>query len=406
MKNASLWQRMLFACLLLSLSVSAQATEVSPALDQLIQSFLQEHPAAQAARADLQRAEAEARATGQPLYNPEIELEYEDATDVTKTVGLVQTVDWAGKRRARDTASQDSVRAAQAAFATARQDMLGELLAELSGVVTGSEAARLAQHRVELLNEFLQLAKRRFAAGDVGQTDVDLAHLSVSEARMQAASITADASATEARLAALVQTPAGGWPVLPVLPEQIAAFNAEELLQQHPALRQSKAEAEAAKATVAIARRDRRPDPTIGVRGGKEDNDTLIGVSVSIPLFIRNTFRAELDASNADAIRAEQAYYNIKRRANGALQSAAQRYRLTRAALLDWEQTGRSSLQGRVDLLKRLWETGEISTTDYLVQLQQTLNTQASAVELESSAWNAWIAWLETSGQTENWLGL
>ncbi len=406
MQNLSTWRRTLVICLLLVPSLPAGAAGSSPALKQLVRSFLAEHPAAQAARADLQRAEAEARATGQPLYNPEIEFEYEDATDITKTVGLVQTFDWAGKRRARDTASQDSIRAAQAALAANRQQMLGELLAELSGVSTSAEAARLARRRVQLLDDFLRLAEQRYAAGDVGQTDVDLAQLAVSEARMQAAAITADAMATEARLAALVQTPPQGWPALPELPKDIASFNADELLQQHPSLRQSQAEAAAARATVNIARRDRRPDPTVGIRGGEEDDDGLIGVTVSIPLFVRNTFRAELDAANADAMRAEQAYNNSRRRANSTLQASAQRYRLTRAALTYWEQSGKSSLQGRVDLLKRLWETGEISATEYLVQLQQTLNTQASAVELQGSAWSAWIAWLEASGQTEHWLGL
>jgi len=406
MQKLTVWQRLLFACLLSGLCVSTQAAGVSPALKRLVQSFLQEHPAAQAARADLQRAEAEARATGQPLYNPAIEIDYEDATDITKTVGLVQTLDWAGKRRARDTAGKDSLRAAQAALAATRQQMLDELLTELSGTVINSEAARLARHRVQLLDDFLRLAQRRYAAGDVGQTDVDLAQLASSEARMQAAAISADAAATEARLAALVQIPASGWPALPALPDGVASFNADELLQQHPALRRSQAEAAAARATVAIARRDRRPDPTLGVRGGKEDDDGLVGLTISIPLFVRNTFRAELDAASADATRAEQAYYNIRRRAGGALQAAAQRYRLTRTALDYWEQTGQSSLKDRVELLKRLWETGEISTTDYLVQLQQTLNTQASAVTLHGSAWSAWIAWLEASGTTENWLGL
>ncbi|MFQ5644153.1 MAG: TolC family protein [Thiogranum sp.] len=406
MQNLSIWRRAFIVCLLLAPALPAGAAGSSPALKQLARTFLEQHPAAQAARAGLERAEAEARATGQPLYNPEIEVEYEDATDVTKTIGLVQTFDWAGKRRARDTASQDSIRAAQAALAATRQEMLGELLTELSGVVSSSAAARLAQHRVELLDEFRRLAERRYAAGDVGQTDVDLAQLAVSEARMQAAAIMAEASATEARLAALTQMPAQGWPVLPELPENIASFNADDLLQQHPALRQSQAEAAAARATIDIARRDRRPDPTIGVRGGEEDDDGLIGVTVSIPLFVRNTFRAELDAANADATRAEQAYNNIHRRANSALQASAQRYRLTRAALTYWEKTGKSSLRGRVDLLKRLWEIGEISTTDYLVQLQQTLDTQASAVELQGAAWSAWVAWLQASGQTERWLGL
>jgi cobalt-zinc-cadmium efflux system outer membrane protein len=406
MPNLFKWRPWLSGCLLSAVAAGANASDISPALKQLAQNFLVQHPAAQAARADLERAEAEARATAQPLYNPEVEVEYEDATDVTKTVGLVQTFDWAGKRRARDTAGRDSLRAAQAALAAARQAMLGELLGELSSTVTASETARLSQNRVALLDEFLRLAERRYAAGDVGQTDVDLARLALSESRMQAASMMAEATATDARLAALVQPPVAGWPVLPVLPADLETFNTEELLKQHPVLRQSEAEASTAKASVTIAQRERRPDPTLGVRGGQEDDDTLIGVTVSIPLFVRNTFRAELDAANADAIRAEQVYYNRLRRAKGELQAAAQRYRLTRSALSDWVRIGQRSLEGRVELLKRLWETGEISTTDYLVQLQQTLDTQASAVELRGSAWAAWVAWLQTSGQTEQWLGL
>ncbi|TCK17866.1 cobalt-zinc-cadmium efflux system outer membrane protein [Thiogranum longum] len=406
MRKLLVWQSGLAGCLLLGLVTSVNASGVSPALKQLVQDFLTQHPAAQAARADLQRAEAEARATGQPLYNPEIEVEYEDAADITKTVGLVQSFDWSGKQPARDRAGHESMRAAQAALAAKRQAMLGELLSELSGVLISSEAARLSQERVKLLGEFLRLSKRRYAAGDVGQTDVDLARLALSEARMQAASTTADAMSTEARLAALVQTPPSGWPALPLLPTELPAFNADKLLQQHPALRQLEAEAAAARASIAIARRDRRPDPTIGVRGGKEDDDTLLGITVSIPLFVRNTFRAELDAANADAVRAEQFYYNRLLRAKGRLQGAAQRYSVTRAALNYWEKSGQPSLKGRIDLLKRLWESGEIGTTEYLIQLQQTLDTQASAIKLQGAVWTAWIDWLIASGRTTHWLGL
>ena len=406
MKNILKWRPWLAGCLLSVAAASVHASDISPALKQLVQGFLAQHPAAQAARADLERAEAEARATAQPLYNPEIELEYEDATDVTRTVGLAQTLDWSGKRRARDTASRDTIRAAQATLETTQQTLLGELLSGLSGIKISNQAARLARQRVHLLDEFLKLAERRFSAGDVGQTDVDLARLALSEARMQAASINAEAAAAESSLATLVQQPAGGWPVLPLLPADVAAFKSDDILQQHPALRQAQAEASAARARVSVAERDRRPDPTLGLRGGKESEDTLVGVTVSIPLFIRNSFRAEVEAASADAMRAEQVYYNRLRRAKGELQSAAQRYRLTRSALSDWEQVGQRSLKGRVELLKRLWETGEISTTDYLVQLQQTLDTQASAVELRGAAWTAWIAWLTASGRTEQWLGL
>ena len=105
MRKPYLWQFWLSGWLLFGLATGPATAESSPALRALMESFLAEHPAAQAAQADLERAEAEARALGQALYNPELEFEYEDATDITKSVGLSQTFDWNGKRRARDRAS-------------------------------------------------------------------------------------------------------------------------------------------------------------------------------------------------------------------------------------------------------------------------------------------------------------
>ena len=405
MRKRYVWQLCLSGWLLFGLATDPAAAETSPAFRALIESFLAEHPAAQAAQADLERAEAEARALGQPLYNPELEFEYEDATDITKSVGLSQTFDWNGKRRARDRASGESMRAASAALAAARQELLAELLEKLSNVKVTAEADRLSKQRVALLKEFVTLAERRYAAGDVGQSDVDLAHLALSEASMQSATLLSDAAEAESRLAALFQPSTSTWPPLPVLPLDLSAFDNEVLLERHPVLRRAAAEAAAAKANVSIAQRDSRPDPTLGLHGGQEDDDTLVRLTVSIPLFVRNTYRAEVDAANAEALRAEQVYGNRLRRARGELQAAVKRYQSTRSALHDWENSGQHRLKGRIALLKQLWEAGEIGTTDYLVQLQQTLDTQISAAALRAAVWDAWIRWLSASGQIEYWLG-
>ena len=405
MRNLCLSQLWLSGWLLFALATGPATAESSPALRTLVESFLAEHPAAQAAQADLERAEAEARALGQALYNPELEFEYEDATDITKSVGISQTFDWNGKRRVRDRASGESLRAASAALAAARQELLAELLEKLSSVKVTAEATRLSKQRVVLLKEFVTLAERRYAAGDVGQSGVDLAHLALSEASMQSATLLSDAAEAESRLAALVQSPASGWPALPALPRDLSAVEHKTLLEQHPVLRRAAAEAAAAKANVSIAQRDSRPDPTLGLHGGQEDDDTLVRLTVSIPLFVRNTYRAEVDAANADALRAEQVYRNKQRRARGELQAAANRYRSTRSALYNWENSGQHRLKGRIALLKQLWQAGEIGTTEYLVQLQQTLDTQVSAAALRAAVWDAWIRWLSSSGQIEYWLG-
>jgi cobalt-zinc-cadmium efflux system outer membrane protein len=190
------------------------------------------------------------------------------------------------------------------------------------------------------------------------------------------------------------------------LPLHLSAFDNDALIERHPELRRAEAEAAAAKANVDIAQRDSRPDPTLGLHGGEEDDDTLVRLTVSIPLFVRNTYRAEVDAASADALRAEQAYRNKLQHARGELQATAKRYQSTRAALHDWEKSGQRRLKGRIALLKQLWEAGEIGTTDYLVQLQQTLDTQVSAAALHGAVWDAWIRWLSASGQIGTWLGI
>jgi len=406
MRKHYVWQLWLSGWLFFGLATGPVADDASPALRALMESFLAEHPAAQAARADLERAEAEARARGQAFYNPELEFEYEDATDTTRSVGVSQTFDWNGKRRARDRASGESMRAASAALAAARQELLAELLEKLISVKVTVEAAGLSKQRVVLLKEFVSLAQRRYAAGDVGQSDVDLAHLALSEASMQSATLLSDAAEAESRLAALYQPPMSVWPPLPALPRDLSAFDNNALLERHPALRRAAAEAAAAKAGVFIAQRDSRPDPTLGLHGGQEDDDALVRLTVSIPLFVRNTYRAEVDAANADALRAEQVYRHRLRRARGELQAAAKRFQSTRSVLHDWENGGQHRLKGRIALLKQLWRAGEIGTTDYLVQLQQTLDTQVSAAALRAAVWDAWIHWLSASGQIEYWLGI
>jgi cobalt-zinc-cadmium efflux system outer membrane protein len=66
---------------------------------------------------------------------------------------------------------------------------------------------------------------------------------------------------------------------------------------------------------------------------------------------------------------------------------------------------GAGSLTSQTNMLERLWHAGELNTTDYLVQLQQTLATRMAASEQRGVVWEAWIAWLAASGQVDTWSG-
>lgn len=162
---------------------------------------------------------------------------------------------------------------------------------------------------------------------------------------------------------------------------------------------------ELASAEVELRRKEQRPDPTVGLAGGEEDDKSLVAVEISIPLYVRNRFDNEVMAAIALRSQAQQIADDVLRRAYTRLLSATERYELAWASWEDWQDTGQVSVDRRTGQLKQLWESGEISTTDYLVQLQQTLDVQESALDLREALWRAWFEWLVASGQIDSWLG-
>ena len=172
-----------------------------------------------------------------------------------------------------------------------------------------------------------------------------------------------------------------------------------------PQVRAAQLLAEAASARVSLRERERRVDPTVTLRGGKEDDETLVSLNVTIPLPVRNRFRHEVTAASAEHRQAQQVFSDTSRRAYSRFVGAQERYQISQSAWQDWRKTGDVSLKSQGDLLRRLWEAGELSTTDYLVQLRQTLDTGESALELRNAMWRAWFEWMTASGQIATWLG-
>jgi len=397
----------LLGCLLILTFETVSATDQST-LTALVRTVLDDNPRVLAARSAVDVTQARESAADRPLYNPDLDIDYEDASSVTKTLGLSQSIDWADKREARTrVAAQERERVA-AELAGIRQELTAELLNALADYHAVAELVGLAEQRSNLMKRFLELTQQRQQAGDLGQVALDLARLAYTEANLQRVRILGGQAQAEQTLQAVVDEPQGGWPVLPALPSSLSLdpANIDTLLEQLPVLRAARAQITQARAAVDLSRRERKADPTIGLYGGREGSDNLIGVSLSIPLFVRNSFSAEVDAANAQAIQREQSAHNIYRTSRARLISTAQRFELERQAWNDWLQTGQTSLESQVQLLERLWRVGDLSTADYLVQVKQTLDTRTAAVELHGSLWQAWFQWLAASGQTESWLGL
>lgn len=378
-----------------------------PSLGTFVRIVVNANPRYRAAQAALQASKANESAAGRPLYNPALEADYENAVDQTWQVGIGQALDWSGKRDARSAVATSDRSGMEVQILATKRELAVQLLSGLRQYQTGVQRELLASERVRVMQDFADLAQRRFKAGDLNQVEVDLANLAFLDAKIQRA--TAATELAEARQAvrniAQNSTP-DQWPFIDPKPPLIPAFDdPQSIVLALPEVQVAQRRVDTANAVAELRDRERRPDPTVQVRGGMEADSTLVGVNLSIPLYIRNSYKFEVTAALAERDQVQQLADDLLRRAYSRYLSATERYQVSRNAWQDWKQTGEFSLQRQGDLLRRLWEAREISATEFLVQVRQTLDTRESALDLELAMWNAWFEWLAASGQVDKWLG-
>ncbi len=375
-------------------------------LINFVRSVVATNPRVQAARLALNASQAFQSAAARPLYNPELEFEAENADVQTRTLGISQTIDWGGKRSARTAVAAADRLAVEAEYLLTRRIVTTELLSGLAAYQTSAEHDALATERVRLMQEFAALAKRRFDAGDMTQVEFNLATLVFANARMKRATAAADlADAWQQVNNLTLSFTTSQWPKLDTqLPALATPSDPQSFLMTLPEVQAAQRRVDSTNAVVALRKREKRVDPTISLTGGEEDGKQLVGLNLSIPLPVRNSFSHEVTAAYEQYQQAQQMADDVLRRAHARFVSASRRYQIAQSAWQDWQQIGLSSLQQQGDQLRRLWEFGELSTTEFLVQTGQTIDSQDSALDLRQSLWRAWFEWLAASGQVDQWL--
>ncbi|NOZ53577.1 MAG: TolC family protein [Gammaproteobacteria bacterium] len=393
------------------LSISRSAVQkVDPSLQTFIQQVWAESPAIQGAQAAIDAAQARAEGAGRPIYNPALALDAERTGINTTSIGFSQTLDWSNKREAQTRIADREIQAATAALRETHQRVSVETLSALIRRFIADEMQSLALHRSQLMQDFTATVKQRQAAGDMGALDGTLAQVVYSEALMQQAASESELAEAEAALQAATGLVLGldldHWPQLPrelaPPPQQIDSA----LLQSLPALAVLRSRMEAAKARIRLIERERRADPTIGVRAGRDDSETLLGLSLEIPLFVRNNFKAEVRVASHEAVEEELIFRDARRRAKARLDGSLGRFQNTTEAWRAWVAAGQQAQREQMSLLEQLWQAGELTATDYLIQAKQNIDTQAAAAVLKGEVWQAAIAWLDASGQVRDWLGM
>ncbi len=389
-----------------TLTISTDTAHLAdPSLQAFIRQVWRDSPTLQGAQAAVEAARARVEGADRPLYNPNLELEAERTDVNTASIGFRQTLDWGDKRAAQTRIALSAVRSAEAELREYRQQVAVEALEALAQYFTAREMQMLAVRRSQLMKGFVDAVQQRQAVGDMGALEGTLAHVTYSEALMKQAARESELAEAEAALQAVSGFGRVDWPSLPA---QLAAPPPQvdpALLQSLPVLAVLRSRMETAKSRMGLAERQGQADPTIGVRAGREGSETLLGLSLEIPLFVRNNFKAAVRAASYDAVVEELAYRDAHRRAKARLAGALGRFHNTSGAWRAWVATGQQAHREQMSLLEQLWQAEELTATDYLIQAKQNIDTQAAATVLVGEVWRAAIGWLDASAQVEAWLG-
>ena len=387
--------------LVLSLSTISAAQEPLT-LERALALARDRTPSVLAARARIEGARA--RLGGASLLlreNPEVEAAAgrRDGSEKVE-VGFLQNLDLGGRRSAR-------IGIARAELASTAAESENALRQALRSVVSAYFRAYQAQERVALAlraeaitSEILEIARRRYEAGDVAVLDVNLAQAALARDRADAHAARSTLSAALGELRALLAFgPEQGLKLAAAAPLS-RVFDLPSLLSQaidRPDIRALQAELDAAKAEIRLGRAQAWPEFGLGGRYEREEGqDLLLGaIRLTLPIFDRGQYaRAEASArARGLELQLEAARRDVRREVSSAFEVYLQQ----KAAVEELEKNALRVLEENESLSRESYEAGQISLAEFLLvrreiletrsdYLDHLLDTAIAAADLEASA--------------------
>ena len=153
-----------------------------------------------------------------------------------------------------------------------------------------------------------------------------------------------------------------------------------------------------------LARLDTKAEPTLGINTGKDSNEDVIGLTFSMPLNVRNNFSAERRAAAEKALSAEAKFHSVQRKQKYRIQAATNIAQQYQKQFQRWKSLFAKNNTQNQKLLEKQWYTGDLSTSDYLLALQQNMAGALSGIELQEKFQLSIIDWLTATGQVNSYV--
>jgi outer membrane protein TolC len=379
------YRYIVYVCLIvLTLSDSVIAKETD--IDSIwLSNQIAKHPQIIAAKQALSGDMFQADSLENALYNPELSSDLgKEGSDNTYTIGINQTFDITNKRGSRKQQAVFSRVVAQINYELLLQNKMAQALKTLISWKAIKKQSDLLVQQEKQLEDLLEIVKKRTQSGDLGQLDAELAYLSLSQRFGQTAKIQVEMRRIESQIRELLPDwnnntfSSNLWQNSIVIDESPIDY-----IDNHPLVQKAKSQWEIALLESQLAKKNKKADPSFGLEAGKLGSDNVLSLSFSIPLYVRNDFSLQYKAANQHAMAAE-ANVHAERRTQlysiKASQSAVKEYS---KRFLKWQTLMRGRGENSENLLQKQWNIGDISTSEYLLTLQQRTEGLIAGIELE-----------------------
>jgi outer membrane protein, heavy metal efflux system len=330
------------------------------------------------------------RAAARVFPNPQLELGYE--RDVThhgrermpeaRAIGITQTFELGGKRKARVRVAELNVRAAAATLDEFLRGLRLDAASAFAQTLAAQHAYEQKLRSAAILDELLVANEQRLRVGDVGEVDVTQIRIEALQLRNEALASEADARAAQIAMTSFLGRERAGTALVAVgnLVQPSRNHDLQQLLAQMLAERSDLVALrhlrDAAGAEIELARAGRLPDLDIGVgmtRSSQSLNSIApspefdaVGISFSLPIPLFNQNRGEISAAVLRFGQARRALEAAEQKAEADLRSAHERYRLAAERL---SQFLAGALKGADEVLeaKRYsYQRGQTALLDFL----------------------------------------
>ncbi len=122
-------------------------------------------------------------------------------------------------------------------------------------------------------------------------------------------------------------------------------------------------------------------------------------VDLSIPLNVRNNYSYRVRAANQQVLAAEAYYLSVLRKQQLKIETSLASLQAYQQRVDQWQLLMPGRGERGEALLAKQWRSGDISTTDYLLTLQQISEGLLAGIDLSADFQMARIQWLLDSGQ-------